>query len=302
MFSMILNTVKGTTTLLVMSVYTILICLVLLLFAIGKLLAPTRKIRDFFSRILTGLVELWSGMNNFMISLHRKTEWDVEIPEGLNHKGSYMVQCNHQSWVDILALQGCFNRKLPMLTFFIKKQLIYVPFLGLAWWALDFPFMQRLSREQLAKNPGLKGKDLESARIACEKLKGIPVAMMSFPEGTRFSPVKRDKTRSPYDNLLKPKVGGIGMVLYALGDKVHSMIDVTIVYPNRDGREHAPTFWELLSGQVPKVVIRARELEIPKQLLGRNFRSDRNIRRELDSWISEIWLEKDKLLTQLKAS
>ena len=148
----------------------------------------------------------------------------------------------------------------------------------------------------------MKGKDLESARIACEKLKGIPVAMMSFPEGTRFSPAKRDKTRSPYQNLLKPKVGGIGMVLYALGDKVHSMIDVTIAYPNRDGRKHAPTFWELLSGQVPKVVIRARELEIPKQLLGRNFRSDRNIRRELDSWISEIWLEKDKLLTQLKAS
>ena len=302
MFSTILNTVKGATTLLVMSVYTILLCLVLLLFAIGKLLAPTRKIRDFFSRILTGVVELWSGMNNFMMSLNRKTEWDVEIPERLNHKGSYMVQCNHQSWVDILALQNCFNRKLPMLTFFIKKQLIYVPFLGLAWWALDFPFMQRLSREQIAKNPGLKGKDLESARIACEKLKGIPVAMMSFPEGTRFSPTKRDKTRSPYHNLLKPKVGGIGMVLYALGDKLHSMIDVTIAYPNRDDKEHAPTFWELLSGQVPKVVIRARELEIPKQLLGRNFRSDRDIRRELDSWVSEIWLEKDSLLTQLKAS
>ena len=302
MLSTILNTVKGVTTLLIMSVYTILACLVLLLFAIGKLLAPAGKIRDFFSRILTGIVELWSGMNNFMISLHRKTEWDVEIPEGLDHKGSYIVQCNHQSWVDILALQSCFNRKLPMLTFFIKKQLIYVPFLGLAWWALDFPFMQRLSREQLAKNPGLKGKDLESARIACEKLKGIPVAMMSFPEGTRFSPAKRDKTRSPYINLLKPKVGGIGMVLYALGDKVRSMIDVTIAYPDRDGREHAPTFWELLSGQVPKVVIRARDLEIPNQLLGRNFRSDRNIRRELDSWISEIWLEKDKLLTQLKVS
>ncbi|MEE4216930.1 MAG: acyltransferase [Xanthomonadales bacterium] len=300
MFSTIVNSVKGALTLFIMATYTIFFCLVLFLFAIGKLLAPTRKVRDFFSRILTRLVETWSGLNKFMVSLHRRTEWDVEIPNGLDHKGCYLVACNHQSWVDILALQNSFNRKLPMLTFFIKKELIYVPFLGLAWWALDFPFMQRLSREQLAKKPGLKGKDLESARIACEKLRDIPVAMMSFPEGTRFSAEKRDKTRSPCSNLLKPKVGGIGVVLYALGDKLQSLIDVTIVYPGKDGRSHAATFWELLSGQTPKVVIRARELEIPGHLLGRNFRDDRTIRKELESWINEIWAEKDALVEQLK--
>lgn len=301
MFSTIVNSLKGALTLFIMSTYTILFCLALFLFAIGKLLAPTRKIRDYFSRILTGLVEIWSALNKFMVSLHRKTEWDVEIPDNLDHKGCYLVDCNHQSWVDILALQNTFNFKLPMLTFFIKKQLIYVPFLGLAWWALDFPFMQRLSREQLAKNPGLKGKDLESARTACEKLKDIPVAMMSFPEGTRFSAEKRDKMRSPYRNLLKPKVGGIGVVLYALGDKLQSMIDVTIAYPSKDGQGHAATFWELLSGQTPKVVIRARELEIPEHLLGRNFRNDRTIRKELEAWINQIWAEKDALVEQLKA-
>lgn len=302
MFSSVITALKGAASLLVMGAYTIVLCLLLLLFALGKFLSPTPGIRGFFSRILYKVVEVWSSLNNFVLSLHRATKWDIQIPEALSRQGSYLVSSNHQSWVDILALQRAFNRKIPMLTFFIKQQLIYVPFLGAAWWALDFPFMQRPSREQIAKNPSLKGKDLESARKACEKLQHIPVAMMSFAEGTRFSQEKRQKTRSPYQNLLKPKVGGIGIVLYALGDKLQSMIDVTIVYPPKDGRGHAPTFWELVTGQVPEIIVRAREVAIPAQLLGRNFRDDRTIRKELEAWINEVWLEKDTLLSELKAS
>ncbi len=52
---------------------------------------------------------------------------------------------NHRSWVDILVLQSIFNRRIPFLKFFLKRQLIWVPLLGLAWWALDFPFMRRYS-------------------------------------------------------------------------------------------------------------------------------------------------------------
>ena len=289
-------------SLLIISIYTVVLCLVLFALAVGKLLAPTRGIRDFFSKILFRLVELWISLNNFIFSLHRRMEWDIKIPDTLDRKGCYVVNCNHQSWVDILALQRAFCCKLPMLAFFIKKELIYVPFLGLAWWALDFPFMQRASREQVARNPGLKGKDLESAKKACEKLQGVPVSMMSFVEGTRFSLEKREKSKSPYQNLLKPKVGGIGMVLYALGDKLHSMVDVTITYPGNGQHQGAPNFWQLVTGQIPKIIIRARELEIPANLLGRNFREDRQIRRELEAWINGIWQEKDALLTQLKTS
>ena len=302
MLSTFANVIKGSLTLLVMGIYTVFLCLVLFLFALGKLLSPTPGIRGFFSRILYKVVELWVSLNNFMLSLHGGTKWDIEVPESLDHRGSYLVSSNHQSWVDILALQRALNRKIPMLTFFIKQQLLYVPFLGAAWWALDFPFMQRPSREQIAKNPKLKGKDLASARKACEKLRHIPVAMMSFAEGTRFSPAKQEKTNSPYRHLLKPKVGGIGIVLYALGDKLQSMIDVTIVYPQEGGRKHAPTFWELVTGQIPKIIVRAREVDIPQQLLGRNFRDDREIRRELEAWINQVWLEKDELIDGLKVS
>ena len=302
MFSTLINVIKGSTAVLLLSINTIVMCSILFVFAFFKLISPTRGLRDFFSRILHWLTEFWTGLNNGLWSLYRTTKWDIELPDTLNRKGTYLVSSNHQSWVDILALQKALNRKIPLLTFFIKHELIYVPFLGLAWWALDMPFMKRPTREQVKNNPALKGKDLENARKACEKFQTIPVSMMSFAEGTRFSRAKAERSNSPYDNLLKPKVGGIGMVLYALGDKLQSMIDVTIVYPKKDEQDYTPTFWQLVTGQIPNIIVRVRELEIPRHLLGRNFRTDRDIRKELEAWINQVWMEKDALLTQLKAS
>ena len=302
MFSRIVQNIRGTLSFLLMIVYTAVFMVPLTLFAIGKLLSPTRGVRDFFRRLLGRLVEAWVGVNSWLVSIGRRGMWNVEIPGDLNRRGSFVVSCNHQSWVDILALQRAFNRRLPMLTFFLKKELIYVPVMGFAWWALDFPFMNRPSRGEIARNPKLAGKDLESARIACEKLKRIPAAMMSFPEGTRFSVEKRDSSGSPYRYLLKPKVGGIGVVMYALGDRLQSLIDVTIVYPSKALQERAPTFWDLMCGKVPEIIVRARELEIPQHLLGRNFRKDRQIRRELEEWINRLWQEKDELIEQLSPS
>jgi 1-acyl-sn-glycerol-3-phosphate acyltransferase len=218
-------------------------------------------------------------------------QWNIDIPEGLNAKGCYLVNSNHQSWVDILVLQKAFNQRLPFLRFFLKQQLIWVPFLGIAWWALDMPFMRRHSRGAVSRNPGLKNQDLENARLACEKFRGIPVSMMNFLEGTRFTPTKRDAQKSRWQNLLKPRIGGIAQVLFALGDQLDSMMDVTIVYP--DG---APTFWEYISGRVRRIEVRARKLEIPQRLRGRNFRADPAFRKELEAWVSAIWDDKDSAI------
>jgi 1-acyl-sn-glycerol-3-phosphate acyltransferase len=302
MISRIAQNTRGTLSFLLMIAYTVAFMVPLTLFAVGKLLSPTRGVRDVFRRLLGRLVEAWVGLNSWLVSIGRRAMWNAEIPGDLDRRSSFVVSCNHQSWVDILALQKAFNRRLPMLTFFLKKELIYVPVMGFAWWALDFPFMNRPSRAEIAKNPKLAGKDLENARIACEKLQRIPAAMMSFPEGTRFSPAKRDSSGSPYRHLLKPKVGGIGVVMYALGDRLQSLIDVTIVYPSKALQERAPTFWDLMCGKVPEIIVRARELEIPQQLRGRNFRQDRRIRRELEEWINQLWQEKDELIAQLSPS
>ncbi len=147
----------------------------------------------------------------------------------------------------------------------------------------------------------MKGRDLENARKACEKFRNIPVAMMNFPEGTRFSVSKRDKGRSPFRNLLLPRIGGMGQVLYALGDQLDALIDVTIVYPQADPAARAPTFWDLLTGHVPQIVARAEQREIPRNLLGRDFRSDPQFRRDLEAWMMRMWAEKDTLIDQLQS-
>jgi len=236
--------------LLVIGLNTVVLTVTLCVLAIGKFLAPSPVALNRIRKILAGIAEAWISVNNRVFSLHRGTQWDIEIPPGLNREGCYLVSSNHQSWVDILVLQRTFNRRLPFFRFFLKNPLIWVPFLGTAWWALDMPFMQRASREKMARRPGLKGKDLENARKACEKFRDSPVAMMNFPEGTRFSAEKRNRGKSPYQHLLVPRIGGIGQVLYALGDQLDALIDVTIVYPEMGRTGLAPTFWELVSGQM----------------------------------------------------
>jgi 1-acyl-sn-glycerol-3-phosphate acyltransferase len=292
---------KGLAALLALSVSTIVLTLFLCLLAIAKFLLPSGRARDGVRRMLAGIAETWISFNNLALGLYRGTTWDVELPEGLDRKGCYLVNCNHQTWVDIPVLQRCFNRRLPFLRFFLKSQLIWVPFLGPAWWALDFPFMKRLSKEQLARRPELKGRDLENARKACEKFRSIPVAMMNFPEGTRFTAAKRDATESPYQHLLQPRIGGIGQVLYALGEELDGLVDVTIVYQLKGQPRSAPTLWQLVSGQVARITVRATLQDIPHSLRGRNFRSDPEFREALQAWVEHLWQAKDAQIGRLAA-
>jgi 1-acyl-sn-glycerol-3-phosphate acyltransferase len=284
---------------LVITTSTVVHCLVIVILAAGKFLAPEGPLRDGFRKVLASVAESWISINNLVLSCFRKTSWDLQIAAGLDREGCYLVNSNHQSWVDILVLQRCFNRRLPLLRFFLKSQLIWVPFLGVAWWALDFPFMRRHSRQKIAQKPGLKGKDLESARLACEKFKNIPVAMMNFPEGTRFTEEKRDRNGGQYKNLLLPRIGGIGQVLYSLGEQLDAVVDVTIIYPGEGSGRAAPTFWQLVSGQVPEIIVRSQLVEIPEQLKGKSFRKDKGFRRELDAWVNELWVEKDEFIASL---
>ena len=183
-----------------------------------------------------------------MIDLCTHTRFVVDEQAALHRDGHYLVLANHQSWVDIPVLQKCFNRRIPLLRFFLKSQLFWVPLMGLAWWALDFPFMKRYTREQVERRPELAGRDIASTRRACEKFRSIPVAVMNFIEGTRFTPAKHAAQQSPYRHLLKPKSGGVAFVIDAMGDGLQAILDVTIVYPG--GR---PTLLDLFGDKVAEV-------------------------------------------------
>jgi len=267
---------------------------ILLLFASLKFVLPFKAVRLRIDPILLFIAESWISGNKGWMNLTQKVQWDVQGIEGLDPRSWYLVNSNHQSWVDILVLQYLLNRRIPLLKFFIKQQLIWVPVMGLAWWALDFPFMRRHSEEFLRKHPEMRGKDQETTRKACAKFALIPTSVMNFLEGTRFTVAKHAKQQSPYTHLLKPKAGGMALALNAMGDKFRAILDVTIVYP--DG---VPTFGEFLSGKLRRVVVRVRRLPIPEELLHGDYGQDAAFREAFSAWVQQLWRDKDAQISAL---
>ena len=267
---------------------------ILLVFASLKFILPFKAVRLRIDPVLLFIAESWIACNSGWMALTQRTEWDVQGIEGLERHSWYLVNSNHQSWVDILVLQHLLNRRIPLLKFFIKQQLIWVPVMGLAWWALDFPFMRRHSEEFLRKHPEMRGKDQETTRKACEKFALIPTSVMSFMEGTRFNPAKHAKQQSPYRHLLKPKAGGMALALNAMGDKFQAILDVTIVYP--DG---APTFQYFLSGKLRRVIVRVRSMPVPEHLLTGDYANDPAVRESFSQWVQQLWRDKDAQIDAL---
>jgi len=281
--------IKGVLASLALGLNTVIGVGLLLPVALVKLLLPFDAVRRVVDPCLNAIATQWIAFNTRWMAWVGDTRWDVQGLEGLDPRGWYLVSSNHRSWVDILVLQRVFNRRIPMLKFFLKRELIWVPVIGLAWWALDFPFMQRRG--------GASGvRDLARARRACEKFSLVPTSVINFLEGTRFTPAKRAAQQSPYTHLLKPKVGGLATAVATLGSQFHKLLDVTVVYP--DG---APTFWTLLSGQLRAVTVRVEQREIPAELLAGDY-GDTSFRRNMQDWINGMWADKDALIARLIAA
>ncbi|URD42326.1 acyltransferase [Pseudomonas sp. BYT-5] len=283
------------TTVLLLLNTLVLIC-PLMVFALLKLVLPGRG-RDYASWAVMWIAETWSEIDKAIFALCIPTRWDIRGIEKLRQDTSYLCVSNHQSWVDIPALIESLNRRVPFFKFFLKKELIWVPLLGLAWWALDYPFMKRYSKAFLDMHPDLKGKDLEITKAACELFKRQPVTVVNYLEGTRFSEAKRQAQQSPYQYLLKPKAGGVAFVLAALGEQLDALLDVTIVYPGN----RAPGFWDLLSGNISRVIIDIRVRELDPALCAGDYENDPAFRQTVQAWVNQLWVEKDQRIEQLRA-
>lgn len=285
----------GAASMLFMTVNTIVCVGALMPFALIKLMLPLGALRRRADSILNAIAEAWSGANGWWISVVAGVRWDIRGGAELRRDRWYLVASNHQSWVDILVLQELFLRRIPMLKFFLKRELIRVPFIGFAWWALDFPFMHRHSEEFLRKHPDRRGDDVAAIRRACERFALIPTAVINFFEGTRFTPHKKTSGSSPYRHLLKPKAGGVALALNAMGELFHSLLDVTIFYP-----EGVPSFFAYGAGRVRHIIVDVRERPIPNHLLHGNYADDPEYRERVRQWVAELWREKDELLETLR--
>ena len=296
MFATLPRLIRIPLALLLLIVNVVLHVTPLFVLALLKVIVPVRPVRLGLSRALVVIAESWIAVNSAMFEWFTRTRWQVEGLAGLRRDGSYLVLCNHQSWVDIPVLQKVFNRRIPFLRFFLKSQLIWVPLLGPAWWALDFPFMKRYSKETLARHPELQGKDREATRQACEKFRHLPVSVMNFVEGTRLTPAKHATQSSPYRHLLRPKAGGVAFVLDAMGDALHAILDVTIVYPGGAG-----TMLDLIAGRVRDIRVHVRELPIERDLRG-DYEQDAAFRERFQTRINALWQDKDARIGLMRES
>lgn len=257
---------------------------------------PSQQLQGKSKQWAVSIAEQWISNNNSLFDATQDTIYDIRGLEQLDPQQSYLLVANHQSWTDIMVLQKVLNRRVPFSRFFLKQELIWVPVMGLCWWVLDFPFMKRYSKEKLAKHPELKGKDKQTTIERCQRLKGTPVTVMNFLEGTRFTTIKHAQQQSPYQYLLKPRSAGASYALSVLGDSLTQLLNVTIVYP-----EGKSTYQEFLAGQTPKIVVDIQVEPIPAQIRAGDYESDPDFREVFQAWVSRIWADKDQVMTRMMA-
>jgi len=286
-----MKTVKGIVCLLLTLPVTLLVLGLVTIIALLKLLLPLAAIQGALTHVIILLAELWAGVCGLLYRLIHRPQWQVQGLEKLCHEQWYLLICNHQSWSDIPILLFLLNRKIPVFRFFVKQQMMWVPIIGLACWAMEFPFMRRYSREQLQANPNLRRKDLGSTQLFCERMKKRPATIVNYLEGTRFTQHKHDRQNSPYRHLLKPKSGGVAYVVTHLGERVGQLIDVTLVYPKQN-----KGFWAFLCGDLGPVSVTMQLREIPEHFKFGDYQNSESFRQEFQQWVAGIWQHKDALI------
>jgi 1-acyl-sn-glycerol-3-phosphate acyltransferase len=292
----LLENLRGIVTISSITINTVFWFMPIIIMTFVKILTPVKSWRAGLTQWIMLMGENWISVNNLIFRAMLPVTWDIRQTGDLQMREWYLMISNHQSWVDIVALQKAFNRRTPFLKFFIKQILVWVPFLGQAWWAMDMPFMKRYTRAYLEKHPEKRGQDMAATKKACEKFSMTPTTVINFVEGTRVTAQKQEDGESPYKHLLRPRAGGAAFALDAMGGILNTLIDVTIVYPQKE-----TTFWDFLCGRLRRVIIDIRVEKLDDWLVSGDYAADEQFRARFQQWISNLWAEKDQLISSILA-
>ena len=262
---------------------------------IPRALIPIKSFKVFISRVSNYIGDLTVyGLKLIMLLMHGDSIIIIEEHEELDQDDWYMAMSNHQSWADIFVLLVAANYKLPLLKFFMKKELWWIPFVLLANKTLNMPFVNRHSKKEIDKNPSLRTRDYENTIKSCKRFLRCPSTIFSYAEGTRFTKEKHRNQQSPYNNLLTPKIGGMATALSAM-PAINTLVDYSLVYEStkRDA-------WSFLTGEMKNVKILVKKYDIPEHLKEKNYSADDQYREDFKDWIEGIWAQKDKDIENLK--
>ncbi|WP_268407521.1 acetyltransferase [Alteromonas sp. a30] len=266
----------------------------ILVFTLLKLILPFSTAQKYINSILDWCVGAYGISAVFWVNLFNNPTWDYQMKGEPSKDNWYLLTSNHISYLDIILILNWSYYHIPSPKFFIKKELLFMPLVGQACWALDMPFMSRYNRRQVAKNPQLKNKDIETTRKHCEKFKFRPTTVINFVEGTRFTKAKQAKRNTQFKHLLSPKAGGIAFTLASMGELFTHTIDVTLQYPDNPGH----VMIDMLRGQLKRIVIHVELVPIDKQLIG-DYYNDQTFKSRFQEKLNAHWIKKDNKLEKL---
>ena len=267
-----------------------IVFLPILLFSLVKFLVPIKRIRYVATSIIEFFISLWVSFAILITKLFSPTKIEFEQNAELDEKGSYLIICNHKSWLDTFILMLAFHKKIAFPKFFMKFQMFFVPIIGLMTWALEFPAMRRYSKEYLQQHPEKKGEDMKKTLEYCKGLSLRPTTIVNFVEGTRFTYEKAKN--SDYINLLNPKAGGIAVILKSLSDRMLGILNTTIVYENPN-----QTLWDFMIRKTKNIKVKVDFIPVSKVPVGDYF--DNNVDKEnFQNWLNQLWSKNDKYITE----
>ena len=255
---------------------------------------PNKNLKIYLGSISNEMGSATVASITSALRILHKLEWDFQIPQDVNTDTWYIATSNHQSWADIFILLAAGHRKIPLLKFFMKKELQWIPIIYLVHKTVDMPFLNRHSKAQILANPELKRVDYENAKKAAKRFSRNPSSAFSFAEGTRFTSKKHSEQESPYYNLLKPKVGALAIALSGM-PQVNTLIDFTVVYATQKR-----STWDFLCGDLSKAKVVAKTYALPENLKNRSYEEEDDYRKSFQTFVDAIWLEKQQTFKDLK--
>ena len=269
-----------------------------MVFGFFKQMSENESWQKFWSKPVVAFCTGWGYVCILMEKIVLPVKYNLTYKgEPLSQDQSYLILSNHQSMTDIPVLVRAVLGKVPFMRFFAKASLKKVPVFGTAWTAIDCPFMKRYSKEFLAQNPHLKGKDLEETIASCRKLRHSHVSITNYVEGTRFTLKKHEETQSPYKHLLAPRAGGVALAIAALEGKLQKIVDLTVYYHQKQN-----TLWDYLCGRLKEVTVHVEVREIPAHFYQGDYQNDPEFKAEFQAWLNVIWQDKDQLLDTIDKS
>ena len=245
------------------------------------------KINDSFGELT---LSSWKAIQDLMHRPKYKVYGDDKLKKGIWQ----FTTINHLSWADIFVFLYFTNYKMGVPKIFMKAELWWLPITWAANIGLAMPFVVRRTKEQIRANPELAKTDKESTIRACKMYELYPTNVCGFIEGTRIDKMKYNNSNSKFDNLMPPKIGGMGYTLEVM-PYINHLTDITLVYKS-DKR----SFWSFLCGDMKEASVTINTYEIPKNLIDRDYATDNNAREELRTFLEGIWTEKDQIIENQK--